>query len=256
MGTTVFLVGAILMSNAVIVALLLKDSKGKTKDLPKTDDEKKAETSENENDTSEGTPSPQARIGKSTFSIEDFEKRMMETVASSVKEMLPVMLEEMVGELKLKDVEFAEDQTVSSEGDGQKDVSKKFQPLSKDETVTAFDTDIRDFTDDEPSAPSANGSTLDELEAAVDTAMNNEATPEQQAKAGKVLSELQDTELFERITENDDIDRRVNMCIKMSIRADISVRNSNPKTPDVVKKAVSKIVIADNLDDFNPADLL
>ena len=247
------MVGAILVSNAVIVALLLRDSKGKAKDVQESDDEKSPTL---ENNLSDATPTHKAGIGKSTFSIEDFEKRMMETVATSVKEMLPVMLEEMVGELKLKDVEFAEDQTVFPESVEQKNETKKFQPLSKDDTAAAFDTDIRDFTDDEPAVPSANGATLDELEAAVDTAMDKDATPEQQAKAGKVLSELQDTELFERITENDDIDRRVNMCIKMSIRADINIKNRNPKTPDAVKKAVSKIVIADKLDDFNPADLL
>lgn len=253
METTIFLVGAILVSNAVIAALLLKDSNGKTKKMPESED---AKTSEPRNDISEAMPTPKAGIGKSTFNIDDFEKRMMETVATSVKKMIPVMLEEMVGELKLKDVEFAEEQTVSSESAEQKGETKKFQPLSKDDTAAAFDTDIRDFTEDEPAAPSANGATLDELEAAVDTAMNKEATPEQQAKAGRVLSGLQDTELFGRITENDDIDRRVNMCIKMSIRADISVKNRNPKTPEVVKKAVSKMTIADNLDDFNPADLL
>lgn len=254
MGTTIFLVGAILISNAVIVALLLRDSKGKTKELPKSDEKERQEDAENE--TLNEASAPKAAIGKSTFSIEDFEKRMMETVATSVKEMLPVMLEEMVGELKLKDVEFAEDQTPMPKESGPTGDTRNFKPLSKDDTAAAFDTDIRDFTDDGPSAPSANGSTLDELEAAVDTAMDKDATPEQQAKAGKVLSELQDTELFERITENDDIDRRVNMCIKMSIRADISVKNGNPRTPDVVKKTVSKIVIADKLNDFNPADLL
>lgn len=252
MGTTIFMVGAILISNAVIVALLLRDSKGKAKYVPKSDD---AKGQEPEKDTTDATHTPKAGIGKSTFSIEDFEKRMLETVATSVKEMLPVMIEDAIGELKLKDVEFAEEQTATRNNSEQAG-DRNFHPLSKDETEAAFDTDIRDIVDDEPAVPSANGATLDELEAAVDTAMSDKATPEQQASAGKVLSELQDTELFERITENDDIDRRVNMCIKMSIRADISIKNRNPKTPDAVKKAVSKIVIADNIDDFNPADLL
>lgn len=253
MGTTIFLVGSILISNAVIVALLLKDSKGKTKEDPKSDDAKRQEP---EKETTDTTPTPKAGIGKSTFSIEDFEKRMMEAVASSVKEMLPVMIEDAIGDLKLKDVEFAEEQGDSHNEAAQITENPKFKPLTNDETVTAFDTDIREIADDGPAVPSANGATLDELEAAVDTAMNDKATPEQQASAGKVLSELQDTQLFEHITENDDIDRRVNMCIKMSIRADISIKNRNPKTPDAVKKAVSKIVIADNIDDFNPADLL
>ena len=42
----------------------------------------------------------------------------------------------------------------------------------------------------------------------------------------------------------------------MSIRADISVRNKNPKTPEAVRKVTSKKIIADRFEDFNPADLL
>ena len=252
-GTTIILVGAILMSNAVIVALLLRNPKGKTDGLPKHE----AENADNPQNGDEEAPAMrQAGIGKSKFNVEDFEERLMEKVASSVKDMLPVMFEDMIGDLKLKDVEFAEETPSPEQNPEQTPGNRKFQPLSKDETEDAFDTDMRDIIQDGPSAPSANGATLDELEAAVDTAMDASASPEQQAEAGKVLSELKDTQLFERITENDDIDRRVNLCIKMSIRADISVRNKNPKTPEAVRKVTSKKIIADRFEDFNPADLL
>ena len=87
--------------------------------------------------------------------------------------------------------------------------------------------------------------------------MNPDATPEQQAEAGKILSDLRDTELMERLTStNDDIDRRVNLCIRMSIQAEIREKNSADGLPRPVKKVSEFKTVTVKPEDFNPADML
>ena len=87
--------------------------------------------------------------------------------------------------------------------------------------------------------------------------MDPDATPEQQAEAGKILSDLRDTELMERLTStNDDIDRRVNLCIRMSIQAEIREKNSAAGLPRPVKKVSEIKTVTVKPEDFNPADML
>ena len=108
-----------------------------------------------------------------------------------------------------------------------------------------------------PSAPMATGTSIEELEDAVNTAVNPNSTAEQQVKAGKLLAEIKDTELFDRIASvNDDIDRRVNLCIRMSIKADIEAKNNTPTPPKTVRKSMSVKITTDDPDNFNPADML
>lgn len=247
-GMELFSVGALLLCNAVVIGYLVLDNKRKAKSSstePKESENLSKEAKSTSDDDSEGL----SCVGKSTFDIDLLEAKMKRVLEDTVKETLPVLLNNMLGDVKLKDVEFAEDGQKSDEP------KPKFTVMSEEESQTALDTDIRDVVDDEPAAPSASGVSIDELENAVSTAVNPDATPEQQAEAGKILSGMQDTEFFDRITANDDIDRRVNLCIKMSIRAEIALKNNESATPRVVKKKIETIV-SDKLDDFNPADLI
>ncbi len=203
---------------------------------------------------SEDNPSKgKCTIGKSTFEMDKLEAMMAQVARETVKAMLPAAVNELMGDVDVKDVEFANEETEVPEK------TNKFTPMSSREVSETFDTDIRDVEDSEPAAPLASGASLDEIENAVNTAINPDANETQQAKAGKILSEVKDTELFERLTSaNDDIDRRVNLCIKMSIKAEIEARNIMPRTsrPKVVKKSVSVDIPLNDTDDFNLADLL
>lgn len=257
-GLAIFIAGGIFLCNVGLLAFLVLDSrrKGGQPSPPPV----QPSPSEDENaDTPHEESSKTAGVGKSTLELDRFEAILAKTVKTTVEEVLPNVLGDMLGDVRLKDVEFADDtesgETIPSMTPTDEKPAQKFQPLSESATNEAFDTDIRDF-DDEPSAPVASGTTIDELEGAVDTAMNPDATPQQQAQAGKVLSEMQGTELLEKLSQNDDIDRRVNLCIRMSIRAEFESKKSPMAVPKSVKKSVAVKIVADDLNDFNPADLL
>lgn len=179
---------------------------------------------------------------------------MLKVLEDTVKDTLPVLVGSMLGDVRLQDVEFADDKTDAQDSDEYK---PHFTPLSSDETELAFGTDIREVDDMGPSAPMATGTSIEELEDAVNTAVNPNSTAEQQVKAGKLLAEIKDTELFDRIASvNDDIDRRVNLCIRMSIKADIEAKNNTPTPPKTVRKSMSVKITTDDPDNFNPADML
>lgn len=257
-GLAIFIAGGIFLCNVGLVAFLVLDSRRKGGQLSSPPVQPTLPEDENAKSPHEESPKT-AGVGKSTLELDRFEAMLAKTVRTTVKEVLPVMMEELIGDVRLKDVEFADDtesvETAVPMAQTEEKPVQKFQPLSESATKDAFETDIRDF-DDEPSAPVASGTTIDELEGAVDTAMNPHATPRQQAEAGKILSEMQDTELMERLSQNDDIDRRVNLCIRMSIRAEFSSNGNNQTSSKAAKKTVSASIVADNPDDFDPADLL
>lgn len=247
-GMELFCAGALLLCNAVVIGFMVMDNKRKARSSTSEPKESKKPSDESKPERDVNSESSSG-IGKSSFDMDLLEAKMKRVLEDTVKETLPVVLNNMLGDVKFKDVEFADNGQETAES------KPKFTAMSEEESQMALDTDIRDVVDDEPSAPSASGVSIDELENAVSTAVNPDATPEQQAEAGKILSGMQDTEFFDRITANDDIDRRVNLCIKMSIRAEIAMKGNEPTAPRVIKKKV-ETVVSDNLDDFNPADLL
>ena len=220
-GFEIFVVGGILACNAVLVGYLVMDKR-----RPKSTEKKESGVAAESLGQQPEVPVPETEnrslVGASSFDIDSLEARMMKVITDTVSETLPKVVKSMIGDVNFKDVEFADETP-----DMPDPQSPKFTPLSAAETDTAFDVDIRDVEDSGPSAPTATGIPLDELEEKINTAMNPDATPEQQAEAGKILSDLRDTELMERLTStNDDIDRRVNLCIRMSIQAEIREKNS------------------------------
>lgn len=253
-GLEIFFVGSLLLCNAVIAGVMVFGKAGKQSSR-KANEKSDVPDNADEQPEKEATPEQKSCVGASSFDIDRLEAKMIQAVTDTMKETFPILVNGMIGDVRLKDVEFAEGKPDKDETETQE--KSKFTPLSSAETDAAFDTDIRDLDDAGPSAPTATGASLDELENAFDTAMDNDATPEQQAEAGKRLSEIKDTQLYERlVSANDDIDRRVNLCIRMSIQAEIEAKNSIPRPPRVVRKSVSVNIPADNPDDFNPADML
>lgn len=253
-GFEIFAVGGILACNAILVGHLIMDKR-----RPKTAEKKEEDVTEGnsgqQQEVSVPVPENKFLVGASSFDIDSLEARMMKVIADTVTETLPKVVKSMIGDVSLKDVEFAEEESDASEQQDEK--PPKYTPLSPEETDKAFDVDIRDVEDSEPSAPVATGVPLDELEEKINTAMNPDATPEQQVEAGKILSDLRDTELMERLTStNDDIDRRVNLCIRMSIQAEIREKNSAAVPPRSVKKVSVVKTATAKPEDFNPADML
>lgn len=253
-GFEIFVVGGILACNAVLIGYLVMDKR-----RPKSTDKKEngiaPDSSGQQPEVSVPVTENKSLVGASSFDIDSLEARMMKVITDTVTETLPKVVKSMIGDVSLKDVEFAEEESDASEQQDEK--PPKYTPLSPEETDKAFDIDIRDVEDSEPSAPVATGVPLDELEEKINTAMNPDATPEQQAEAGKILSDLRDTELMERLTStNDDIDRRVNLCIRMSIQAEIREKNSAAVPPRSVKKVSVVKTVTAKPEDFNPADML
>lgn len=253
-GLEIFFVGSLLLCNAVIAGALVFGKNGK-QSSSKADKKSVIPDNADEQPEKEVIPMQKSCVGASSFDIDRLEAKMIQAVTDTMKETFPILVNGMIGDVRLKDVEFAEEKPDKDETEAQE--KSKFTPLSSAETDAVFDTDIRDLDDAGPSAPTATGASLDELENAFDTAMDRDATPEQQAEAGKCLSEIKDTQLYERlVSANDDIDRRVNLCIRMSIQAEIEAKNSIPRSPRIVRKSVSVNITTDNPDDFNPADML
>lgn len=253
-GLEIFFVGSLLLCNAVIAGVMVF-GKNRKQSSCKADEKSVVPDDADEQPEKEAISEHKSCVGASSFDIDRLEAKMIQAVTDTMKETFPILVNGMIGDVRLKDVEFAGEKPDKDENESQE--KSKFSPLSSAETDAAFDTDIRDIDDAGPSAPTASGASLDELENAFDTAMDRDATPEQQAEAGKCLSEIKDTQLYERlVSANDDIDHRVNLCIRMSIQAEIEAKNAIPRPPRVVHKSVSVNIPADNPDDFNPADML
>lgn len=255
-GIEIFFVGGILLCCVVMVGWLMFDAKQRMRDKPDNPTDKQESEKEPAPETDK-TAEDTSCIGASSFEIDRMEAMMERIAKETFKTMIPLAMNEIAGDVNLKDVEFAPDSEETIEE--KPEPEKRFKPMTSEEIADAFETDIRDFDDSGPAAPMASGASLDEIEDAFDTALSPDATPEQQADAGKVLSEVKDTELYERLASaNDDIDRRVNLCIKMSIKADIESKNSKVSPPrrKVVSKTVSVEIPMDDPDGFDLSSLL
>ena len=255
-GIEIFFVGGILLCCVVMVAWLMFDVKQRMRNKPDSPHDK-LETEKKPAAETEKTAEETSCIGASSLEIDRLEELMEKVAKETFKTMIPLAMNEIAGVVNLKDVEFAPDPEEIA--DEKPEPGKRFSPMTSEEIAYAFETDVRDFDDSGPAAPMAKGATLDEIEEAFDTALSPDATPQQQAEAGKVLSEVKDTELYDRLAStNDDIDRKVNLCIKMSIKADIEARNAKMSPPrrKVVSKTVSVEIPMDDPDGFDLASLL
>lgn len=267
-GLEIFIGGGILVCNAVLVAYLMKSDRNCKKNIPEdtpsetVSDSETAVNAPTSSETQSSYNSTNKGVAPSKFNVDEFMARMASDIVSDVKKQLPEMLSELVGELKLKDVEFVPDDEIE-----QFTPAKVIAPLNEDETNLAFNTDMRDIDDTPPSAPLAHASSIDELEEAVATAVNPESSDEELAAAGKVIEPYRETRLYDVITSNEEIDRRVELCFRLSIQSEISLKKiptkkdkpesaKSSKSVRAAKKSLS--VDLDNVDpdDFDVADIL
>ena len=131
----------------------------------------------------------------------------------------------------------------SEKGDGNTEtVSRPAQiPEDKlDETFTSLTPSELEFGEDEPEeetpdAPRASGSSFDEIDDAVRTAKNPEATTTERERAAKVFTDMEGTELYEKLMTGSS---------EMSIRIKglIEIRLKKPK---------KDFVVPDNIEDFD-----
>lgn len=158
-------------------------------------------------------------VAPSKFNVDEFMAQISSEVISDVRKELPKILKDAIGEVKISDIKFEEGFDEDEEF-----VPRKFKALNDDETNDAFNTDLRNIDDTPPSEPIATGTSMDELEEAMEVAMDNNSSDEDLAKAGKVIEPYTETKLFDAITTNEEIDCRIELCLTLALRAELSMK--------------------------------
>lgn len=171
----------------------------------------------------EAEPDNNHVVAPSKFNVDEFMAQISSEVISDVRKELPKILKAAIGEVKFSDIKFEDGYEDDSEPD-EDFVPRKFKALNSDETDDAFSTDLRNIDDTPPSEPVASGTSMDELEKAMDVAMDNKSSEEELAEAGKVIEPFTVTKLFDALTTNDEIDRRIELCLTLALRAELSMK--------------------------------
>lgn len=167
-------------------------------------------------------------VAPSKFNVVEFMAQISSEVISDVRKELPTILRQAIGDVRISDVKFEDGFEDDSEPD-EEFVPRKFKALNSDETDDAFNTDLRNIDDTPPSEPVASGTSMDELEKAMDVAMNIKSSEEELAEAGKVIEPFTVTKLFDAITTNEEIDRRIELCLTLALRAELSMKPKSSK---------------------------
>ena len=143
-----------------------------------------------------------------------------------------------------KGIELSEEDATFDDGNA-KTLSRPAQvPEEKlDETFTSIPPSELEFGEDEPEdgtpdTPRATGSSFDEIDDAVRAAKNPEATKKECERAAKVFSDMEGTELYEKLMSG-------STELSIRIKGLIEVRLKKPK---------KEFTVPDNIDEFNIRD--
>ena len=143
-----------------------------------------------------------------------------------------------------KGIELSEEEATFDDGNTET-VSRPTQvPEDKlDETFTSIPPSELEFgedepEEDEPDSPRASGSSFDEIDNAVKTAKNPEATKKECEQAAKVFSDMEGTELYEKLMAG-------STELSIRIKGLIEVRLKKPK---------KEFTVPDNIEDFDIRD--
>ena len=143
-----------------------------------------------------------------------------------------------------KGIELTEEEATFDDGNTET-VSRPAQvPEEKlDETFTSIPPSELEFGEDEPEdgtpdTPRATGSSFDEIDDAVRAAKNPEATTAERERAAKVFSDMEGTELYEKLMSG-------STELSIRIKGLIEVRLKKPK---------KEFTVPDNIDEFNIRD--
>lgn len=254
-GMSIFLLGTVALTNIGFLLYLMRDHNRNAKPTQ----EKPPETQPPVVEEPPKDPSEtRAAVGKSKFRIEEFDERF-EKIEQRFDRVIR-MLDRLEGDVRLKDVEFANSEDKPTDEEIARDTevvdnSPKHTRMTTEKEKEAFtDARMEDVEPDIVSPPSASGATLDDIEKSMETAADPNATPEEKARAGRVLITLKDTNFMEHFSDDAEILKGVMRCCKESCRLDIA--DSAGKKPLRITRRKTTIEIAKDIDDFNPADLL
>lgn len=140
-----------------------------------------------------------------------------------------------------KGIELSEEEATFDDGNRKAATNPVQVPEYKlEETFTSMTPEELEYGEDEPEddasdAPRASGSSFDEIDDAVKTAKNPEATRKEREKAAKVFIEMEDTELYDKMMEGSSE-------IAIRIKGLIEIRMKKPK---------KEFTVPDNIEDFD-----
>ena len=140
-----------------------------------------------------------------------------------------------------KGIELSEEEATFDDGNRKAATNPVQGPEDKlEETFTSMTPEELEYGEDEPEddasdAPRASGSSFDEIDDAVKTAKNPEATRKEREKAAKVFTEMEGTELYDKMMEGSSE-------IAIRIKGLIEIRMKKPK---------KEFTVPDNIEDFD-----
>ena len=143
-----------------------------------------------------------------------------------------------------KGIELSEEEATFDDGNTETVSHPAQVPEEKlDETFTSIPPSELEFGEDEPEdgtpdTPRATGSSFDEIDDAVRAAKNPEATTTERERAAKVFSDMEGTELYEKLMSG-------STELSIRIKGLIEVRLKKPK---------KEFTVPDNIDEFNIRD--
>lgn len=272
------LLGAIAFTNVALVAYLLGDRNRTIKSPPENKESPKPQPPEVvETLADKGTPkvseNPKqtTRVGASKFDVDEFMQKFERLEQGFFK--MNQTLERIEGEVRLNDVEFANDEDKPSEEEIAKDNVKSTNSneiangnneeirIPNDKLDETFqDARIEEFDGDTISSPEASGSTIEDIEESINAATDPNAYTEEKIKAAQTLCPLLDTNLM--VAAEEKIKQDILACVKEYIRVEVSEKSkpkSQPKQKPKSKpapKPKKDFLISKKLDDFNPDDLI
>ena len=140
-----------------------------------------------------------------------------------------------------KGIELSEEEATFDDGKTETASRPAQVPEEKlDETFTSIPPEELGYGDDEPEedasdTPRASGSSFDEIDDACKTAKNPDATQAEREKAAKVFTDMEGTELYEKMMEGSSE-------IGIRIKGLIEIR---------LKKSEKEFVVPDNIEEFD-----
>ena len=140
-----------------------------------------------------------------------------------------------------KGIGLAEEDATFDDGNAEAVYRPAQVPEEKlDETFTSMQPSELEFGEDEPEEngpdlPRASGNSFDEIDDAVKTAKNPQATTAEQDRAAKVLTEMEGTELYEKLMAG-------STELSIRIKGLIEIR---------LKKPDKEFTVPDNIEDFD-----
>ena len=140
-----------------------------------------------------------------------------------------------------KGIELSEEEATFDDGNRKAATNPVQVPENKlEETFTSMTPEELEYGEDEPEddasdAPRASGSSFDEIDDAVKTAKNPEATRKEREKAAKVFTGMEGTELYDKMMEGSSE-------IAIRIKGLIEIRMKKPK---------KEFTVPDNIEDFD-----